>query len=229
MADPVAAAEAANQIPWGTVVPWVLGAVGGTATVLSTAFTAVWAAYKNSQKELVESHKARALSAETRAIAAEQGRELAEQCYAKLRGEFKATTRALGLAVRQDEEQRFGTALSVPPPSDDDPTIRFYVRADKYRESVEKRDQEERDRQRSIGHQTHLRLPPPSKELSREALALEAFGDNPLPNKKNLPANAGREDHRAWRKAQDQEGIVTPEQPVVPHRERQRSYRRDDD
>lgn len=225
MADPTTAAAAASQLPpvWALVLPWVLTAFGGAASIIAGAFAAMYRSKENTQQKLVDALKAQALSSESARIASDKARADAERREERLKGEFKATVEALGHSVRRDEAHRFGAALSVAPDADD-PTIRFYVKADQYRDAVERREQEERDRDRSIGNEVSLRHPPPS-----EALALEAFGaaHGPGPRDKvggpkdGLPLGAGGEDHRAWKRDQEQRGIQTPTQALPPYRGRQ--------
>jgi len=202
MTDPQAAAPATG-IPWGLIIPWVLGAIGTTATVLGAAFAAVWSAYKASQQNLVDSLKAQARSAESRAIAADKRASR----YDQLAEVFKKTSRALRNVRRQDEIIEHGAPLSMAPPRQDanEPTGRYYIDSDE-----DTRWAEQRARSRSISEQAqkdvHLRLPHPSP-----ALALEAFG-----NKGRLPPGAGREAYREHEREQARRGHDTPTQAFEP-------------
>ena len=120
MLDPSVLAPQPPQsgVPWATVVPWVLGAIGVTATAAAGAFRAIWAWGKAKQDQLVEAYRLQATSAENRATRAEIREDEARKQYDRLKGEFKATTRALRLARRQEEVAVVGEAVSTPPPDD---------------------------------------------------------------------------------------------------------------
>jgi hypothetical protein len=149
--DPVAVAQAAppaQAIPWGTVTLWVLGALGTVGLAVGGIAKAVWSKMKEDQEKLVNAHLARAVSAETRATKAEERSQEAKQQYDRLKGEFKATTRALRLARRQEEVAIVGHTVSTPPPADseEEHTGNYFVESAADRAWFEEREREKEHR-----------------------------------------------------------------------------------
>jgi hypothetical protein len=114
MSDPIETTQHATQVPWGTVTLWVLGALAGTGTVLGGAFKAMWTYVKNKNQELVDAYKEAAKTAGDRAAKAEEREDEARRNYDRLKGEFKATAKALRQARRQCEDEYSGES-STPP------------------------------------------------------------------------------------------------------------------
>lgn len=151
MFDPVAVTQAAppaQAVPWGTVTLWVLGALGAIGLAIGGIARAAWTKIKEDQTALVNAHLARAVSAETRATKAEEREDEARRQYDRLKGEFKATSRALRLARRQEEVAIVGHPISTPPPKDseDEHTGAFFVHSADDRAFFEEREREKEHR-----------------------------------------------------------------------------------
>jgi hypothetical protein len=159
-----------------TIITWALGAAGTTAAVVVGAMSALWSSEKTAQKELVESLKRQALSSETRAIAADQARDVAEKHagelglkYGFIKQQLQRAVRALEAAqIRVDPGALVGTISS--PPGTEEPTGVWTIEADR-RSSYFLAEQEEaeRRRQRPLNPETER-----IDRLSREYL------DDPL-------------------------------------------------
>lgn len=213
----VPAAAAASGVPIG----WVLTAIGGTALTMVGAMKLLWMskerselARADSQKELVEAHKARALSAETARIAADQARAIAETArvraedrYDYMSAQFKGTTVALRQLRREDEASR-GAPLSIAPPRnvEEEPTLRFYVDAQADREYAE---QLERERSEAYRHNP-LRVPGVPKDLPFDGPRKNQAETRGLPFQGSHHRTGGSTDYDERRRRQAREGKDTP-------------------
>lgn len=146
------------------IVVYAVGAAGAVGMVVTTAVGIMWRSEKSAQKELVESLKRQARSSESRAIAAEQAKGVAERRagelemkYAYLKQAFKKAVDALNTArVWVDPGAMVGTVSDRP--QWDDPSAVWHVEGAKQTDfflgHLSEREEAERRRQRPLNPST---------------------------------------------------------------------------
>jgi hypothetical protein len=177
--QPTTVTAQSHDVPWGTIILYVLSGVGVTVTIVLGAFRTVWGWMKEKDKALNDARELRATTAETRATRAEEREQEARTQYAKLKGEFKATAQALRETRRREETADVGHPVSIPAPSaEEEPTGRFFVDADADRAWNEDREREKE----------YKRLNPdtPDNELDARLDRYTRDVDSPIPPNRPL-------------------------------------------
>lgn len=165
---------AADPAITGQIITWALTAGTGTGLAVAAVMGALWKSQKDANTELIDTLKRQALSSETRAIASDTARNLAEKRagelemkYGYLKQQWHRAVRALNVAqIRVDPGALVGTVSS--PPGPEEPTGVWAVEAERRVNYFI--DDSERARQRPLNPENERQERERIDKLSRQYL-----------------------------------------------------------